>query len=252
MRLRTRHAVVEALGTDRVEAVVVARLDRDWRPVPGTERRIRCDALAVGHGLVPQLELATGLGCATVPAADGTVALGLDGSQRTSVPGIWSAGETGGIGGAGLALAEGELAAYSVAGRPAPAALVRRRARLRAFADAMGAAHRPGGGWTGWLPDDTDVCRCEEVPAGRIREAVSDLGARDARTVKLLTRAGMGWCQGRMCGAAVTALAGGEAAADRRPLSCPVPLRQLAALPAAGRTAAGEPADRPGDEPVSP
>ncbi|WP_330333227.1 FAD-dependent oxidoreductase [Streptomyces sp. NBC_00536] len=252
VRLRTRHAVVEALGTDRVEAVVVARLDRDWRPVPGTERRIRCDALAVGHGLVPQLELATGLGCATVPAADGTVALGLDGSQRTSVPGIWSAGETGGIGGAGLALAEGELAAYSVAGRPAPAALVRRRARLRAFADAMGAAHRPGGGWTGWLPDDTDVCRCEEVPAGRIREAVSDLGARDARTVKLLTRAGMGWCQGRMCGAAVTALAGGEAAADRRPLSCPVPLRQLAALPAAGRTAAGEPADRPGDEPVSP
>ncbi|MET9696519.1 NAD(P)/FAD-dependent oxidoreductase [Streptomyces sp. NPDC006529] len=239
VRLLTRHAVVEAEGRDRVEAVVVARLDRDWRPVPGTARRIPCDALAVGHGLLPQLELATGLGCATVPAADGTVALDLDAQGRTSVPGIWSAGETGGIGGAGLALAEGELAARSVAGRPAPAALVRRRARLRAFADAMAAAHRPGAGWTGWLRDDTDVCRCEEVPAGRIREAVADLGARDARTVKLLTRAGMGWCQGRMCGAAVAALAGSEAAADRRPLSCPVPLGQLAALslpePAADR-----------------
>ncbi|MEU6313033.1 NAD(P)/FAD-dependent oxidoreductase [Streptomyces sp. NPDC047014] len=243
VRLLTRHAVTEAHGTDRVEAVTVTRLDRDWRPLPGTARRIPCDALAVGHGLVPQLELATGLGCATRTCPDATVALELDAGQRTTVPGIWSAGETGGIGGAQLAMVEGELAAHSVAAelrRPqaAPrevARLGRRRARLRAFADAMAAAHRPGAGWTGWLRDDAVVCRCEEVPAGRIREAVADLGARDARTVKLLTRAGMGWCQGRMCGAAVAALAGVEPAADRRPLSCPVPLGRLAELPAADR-----------------
>ncbi|MET9882768.1 NAD(P)/FAD-dependent oxidoreductase [Streptomyces sp. NPDC006430] len=238
VRLLTRHAVTEAHGTDRVEAVTVARLDDTWRPLPGTARRIPCDALAVGHGLVPQLELATGLGCATRRSSDGTFALELDEGQRTSVPGIWSAGETGGIGGAQLALTEGEIAAHAVAGRPAPAALARRRARLRAFADAMGCAHRPGAGWTGWLRDDTDVCRCEEVPAGRIREAVADLGARDARTVKLLTRSGMGWCQGRMCGPAVAALAGEGSssdgdAPDRRPLSCPVPLRHLAELPPA-------------------
>ncbi|WP_405454047.1 NAD(P)/FAD-dependent oxidoreductase [Streptomyces erythrochromogenes] len=251
VRLLTRHAVTEAHGTGRIEAVTVARLDRDWRPLPGTARRIPCDALAVGHGLVPQLELATGLGCATRPGPDGTVALVLDAEQRTSVPGIWSAGETGGIGGSQLALVEGELAAHSVAaalrpgGPPAPGAdrragwhlgrLTRRRARLRAFADAMGAAHRPGEGWTGWLRDDAVVCRCEEVPAGRIREAADDLGARDARTVKLLTRAGMGWCQGRMCGPAVAALAGQEPVADRRPFSCPVPLRHLAELPATDR-----------------
>ncbi|MFD8631333.1 NAD(P)/FAD-dependent oxidoreductase [Streptomyces sp. NPDC059533] len=234
VRLLTRHAVTEAHGTDRVEAVTVARLDRDWRPLPGTARRIPCDALAVGHGLVPQLELATGLGCATRRSPDGTIALELDAEQRTSVPGVWSAGETGGIGGAQLALLEGELAAHSIAaaGDPAPRRLVRARARLRAFADAMAAAHRPGGAWTGWLPDDSVVCRCEEVPAGRIREAVDELGARDARTVKLLTRAGMGWCQGRMCGPAVAALAGEEPAPDRRPFSCPVPLRHLAELPA--------------------
>ncbi|MFG2340136.1 NAD(P)/FAD-dependent oxidoreductase [Streptomyces yangpuensis] len=245
VRLLTRHAVTEAHGTGRIEAVTVARLDRDWRPLPGTARRIPCDALAVGHGLVPQLELATGLGCATRPSPDGTVALVVDAGQRTSVPGVWSAGETGGIGGAQLALTEGELAAYSVAAALRPAAdaprtgrperLARRRTRLRAFADAMAAAHRPGEGWTGWLRDDAVVCRCEEVPAGRIREAAEDLGARDARTVKLLTRAGMGWCQGRMCSPAVAALAGAEPAADRRPFSCPVPLGHLAELPSTDR-----------------
>ncbi|MFD9794659.1 NAD(P)/FAD-dependent oxidoreductase [Streptomyces sp. NPDC059070] len=235
-----RHAVTAAHGSGRVEAVTVSRLDRDWRPVPGSGRRIACDALAVGHGLVPQLELATGLGCATRRTADGTLALALDPAQRTSVPGVWSAGETGGIGGAQLALAEGELAAASIAyelyGTPRPrrsAVLVRRRARLRAFADAMAAAHRPGPGWTGWLDDDTMVCRCEEVPAGRIRTAVTDLGARDARSVKLLTRAGMGWCQGRVCGAAVACLSGAEPGGERRPLSCPVELGHLAQLPPA-------------------
>ncbi|WP_351231046.1 FAD-dependent oxidoreductase [Streptomyces sp. NPDC002133] len=238
VRLLTRHAVTEAHGSDRVEAVTVTRLDRDWLPVSGSARRIPCDALAVGHGLVPQLELATGLGCATRRSADGTAVLDLDDEQRTSVPGVWSAGETGGIGGAELALAEGELAALSVAralhGTPRPrrAAVLRaRRDRLRAFAEVMAAVHRPGPGWTAWLDDTTQVCRCEEVPAGLIREAAGQLGAHDARTVKLLTRAGMGWCQGRMCGPAVACLAGEEPAPDRRPLSCPVPLNQLAGLP---------------------
>ncbi|MFJ8691564.1 FAD-dependent oxidoreductase [Streptomyces roseolilacinus] len=246
-RLLTRHAVTAAHGTTRVEAVTVTRLDRDWRPVPGTSRRVPCDALAVGHGLVPQLELATGLGCATRRTLDDTPALVVDAGQATTVPGVWAAGETGGVGGADLALTEGEIAADAIAhalrGTPRDprrtAVLTRRRARLRAFADTMAAAHRPGPGWTGWLDDTTEVCRCEEVTAGRVREAVTDLGAHDARTVKLLTRAGMGWCQGRMCGQAVARLAGEAPAPDRRPLSCPVPLGHLAAPPTTDPTDRG-------------
>ncbi|GGU64860.1 oxidase [Streptomyces albospinus] len=246
VRLRTRSAVTQVHGADRVEAVTVSRLDRDWRPVPGTGRRIACDALAVGHGLVPQLELATGLGCATRRTQDGTSALDLDADQQTSVPGIWAAGETGGVGGVRLACVEGELAGVAIAARlrERPAltaggrvrALRRRRDRMRAFAAVMAAAHAPGPGWSRWLDDATDVCRCEEVTAGRIREAVTDYGARDARTVKLLTRAGMGWCQGRMCGTAVACLVGeGQGAQlppspERRPLAVPVRLEMLAAL----------------------
>ncbi|EMF02097.1 FAD-dependent oxidoreductase [Streptomyces mobaraensis NBRC 13819 = DSM 40847] len=250
--VRTRSAVTRVHGTDRVEAVTVTRLDRDWRPVPGTGRRIACDALAVGHGLEPRVELATGLGCATRRTPDGGHALAVDGLQRTTVPGLWAAGEAAGVGGWQLAWLEGEVAGVAVAlrlsGRTGAVpgehlrALRRRRDRLRSFADAMAAAHAPGEGWTDWLTDDTDVCRCEEVTAGRVRAAVAELGAHDARTVKLLTRAGMGWCQGRVCGTAVTCLAaaardGGTArrtasapAPARRPLAVPVPLGVLAAL----------------------
>ncbi|WP_055489419.1 NAD(P)/FAD-dependent oxidoreductase [Streptomyces sp. TP-A0356] len=246
VRLRTRSAVTEVHGTDRVEAVTVSRIDPRWRPVPGTGQRIACDALAVGHGLVPQIDLATSLGCATRRTPDETCALVLDDLQETSVPGIWAAGETGGIGGAQLAVMEGELAGIAVTarllGKPfltgsgRARELRRRRIRMRAFADAMAVAHTPRPGWTEWLTDDTYVCRCEEVTAGRVREAVADFGARDARTVKLLTRAGMGWCQGRLCGAAVACLAacGGDGtvppSAERRPLAVPVPLGALASL----------------------
>ncbi|WP_405844682.1 NAD(P)/FAD-dependent oxidoreductase [Streptomyces platensis] len=240
VRLRTRSAVTEVHGTERVAAVTVTRLDRDWRPVRGTGRRIACDALAVGHGLVPQIELATALGCDTRRTADGTSALALNALQETSVRGLWAAGEAGGVGGAPLARTEGELAGLAAAarlhGRPTDEgrvrALRRRRDRMRAFAEAMAASHAPAGGWTGWLTDDTEVCRCEEVTAGTIREAVTGLGARDARTVKLLTRAGMGWCQGRMCGTAAACLAAGDGAAEppaeRRPFAVPVPLSALA------------------------
>jgi NADPH-dependent 2,4-dienoyl-CoA reductase/sulfur reductase-like enzyme len=247
-----RHAVVRAHGAERVEAVTVARLDGDWRPAPGTERRIACDAVAVGHGLVPRIDLGTALGCATRAVPDGATALVVDAGQRTTVAGLWSAGETAGVGGARLAMTEGELAGTAIAvrlrGRSAegpPArtrSLLRTRTRLRAFADLMAAAHAPGDGWHGlhgWLDDDTEVCRCEEVSAGRVREAVAGLGAGDARTVKLLTRAGMGWCQGRVCGPAVACLARGAQAPgtalagspERRPLAVPVTLGALAGLP---------------------
>ncbi|MFE3722620.1 FAD/NAD(P)-dependent oxidoreductase [Streptomyces cyaneofuscatus] len=241
IRVRTRSAVVRAHGTDRVEAVTLATLDRDWRPVAGTEVRIACDALAVGHGLVPQLELAVALGCALRTAPDGTPAVEVDGQQRTDIAGLWAAGEPTGVGGVELALLEGRSAARSVAaafhgsGRGRDARARAATARRRRFADLMATVHRPGAHWPQWITEDTEVCRCEEVTAHDLRQA-HELGARDARSAKLLTRAGMGWCQGRMCETAVTCLvadaAGGDGSAPlvpaRRPLSCPVSLQDLA------------------------
>ncbi|MEV6832979.1 NAD(P)/FAD-dependent oxidoreductase [Streptomyces sp. NPDC051133] len=234
VRVLARHTVVEAHGGDRLEAVTVAALDRDGRARPGSARRIPCDTLAVGHGMLPQTDLAETLGC-TLSGTDVRV----DAEQRTDVTGVWAAGETTGIGGAALALAEGHIAGRSIAARlhgsvPDPrrwAAAARTRARLRAFATALDTVYTRPSGWADRVPDETVVCRCEEVTAGEVRTAAGPLGATDLRAVKLLTRAGMGWCQGRMCAPGVAGLTGCPLTPGRRPLARPVPLGVLAALP---------------------
>ncbi|GAB2713253.1 FAD-dependent oxidoreductase [Streptomyces bullii] len=228
--LLAHHTVVRAHGDDRLTGVTVAALDPGGRVRPGTERLLLCDTLAVSHGMLPHTDLAEGLGC----RLDGT-AVAVDDEQRTDVPGVWAAGEATGIGGAALSLAEGHLAGRSVAARlrgtaPAPApAAVKARARLRVFAKALETVYAPPPHWTDRVGDDTVVCRCEEVTAGAVREAL-DLGAGDVRTVKLLTRAGMGWCQGRMCAPAVAGLTGCELPQARRTFARPVPLGVLAGL----------------------
>ena len=257
---RMGRAVVAAHGEDAVTAVTVARLDAGWRPIAGTERTVACDTVAVGYGFTPQLEIPLQLGCATRVATDGNLVVAVDAAQRTSVPGVYAAGEITGIGGAHLAVVEGELAGHaagsigSVAGSAGPLGgagggatgrirrLLARRRRLRAFAAAMHAAYPIRPGWPAWLRDDTVVCRCEEVPYARLAAAV-DLGATDPRAVKLLSRAGMGWCQGRVCGhaaAVLTARAMGRdlGAADliglaRRPIAQPIRLGDLAGEAAA-------------------
>jgi NADPH-dependent 2,4-dienoyl-CoA reductase/sulfur reductase-like enzyme len=246
-----RHAVVAAYGDAEVSHVDIVRLDRQGKAMSGSRRRLDCDAVAVGYGFTANLELALALGCRTVRGADGGLAVDVDADGTTSTAGVWAAGEVTGVGGSSLAIVEGILAgaAATTAGGGPPAqsardlvALRRRRGRLRAFADVVHAAHAIPGGWPAWLGEQTLVCRCEEVTVGRLRHAVVELGARDARTVKLLARPGMGWCQGRVCGyptAALTASLCGRDVTDgdlvalaHRPIATAVRLGELASDPA--------------------
>ena len=50
------------------------------------------------------------------------------------------------------------------------------------------------------------VCRCEAVTLGHLRRAATDLDVRTVRQWKLVTRAGMGICQGRVCRPAIEGL----------------------------------------------
>lgn len=247
--LLVRTAIVAAHGSGRVESVTLGRLDLAGSLVPGSTRRLAVDAVGVGWGFVPQLDLPVTLGCRLTGAADGNSVVVVDAAQRTSVPGVLAAGETCGIGGAALALREGQLAAEGVLadlGRPGVLpggglrAVRRIVARHRAFAAAMHHAYPVPAGWADWLQADTVVCRCEEVTADTVRRAAA-AGARGSRQVKQLTRAGMGWCQGRVCGYAAESLTrrAGDLPGMERPVpaaerlfAAPVTLDALGALTA--------------------
>jgi NADPH-dependent 2,4-dienoyl-CoA reductase/sulfur reductase-like enzyme len=218
-----RHAVIAAHGGERLRSVTVARIDATWAVVPGSERTLDADVLAAGYGFIPQVELLDDAG-AQLAAGFGPgafVALA-GGDQQTTVPGLFAAGETTGVGGADLARIEGAAAgraAARYAGHPGPPAgggtrrarrARRSRAALTRFAAVMESVHAVQPGWTRWPDDETVICRCEEVTLGELRTAIS-LGADDARSAKLLARPGMGWCQGRMCGHAVSAIIAAEA-----------------------------------------
>lgn len=244
---RVGEAVVAAHGTERVEAVTIARLDATWAPIAGTERIVEVDTVCVSHGFTPRLELAIALG--TTITHEGFVAV--DALQRTSAAQVWAAGETTGIAGVDAAVAEGWVAGHGAAGgqsddEPTRRAVARRRA-MHDVARRMAVAHGIRKGWVDWLADDTVVCRCEEVTAGRIRQTTAATCSTDPVSVKLTSRAGLGICQGRMCSPAVSAILDRPGALEARPVVTPVRLGDLSraatrAAPPPDRTTLSSPA----------
>lgn len=174
---------------------------------------LQCDYLACGYGLMPNVELAQALGCATAPAGTQTV-VEADQWQRTSVPGIYCAGEGTGVGGVDLALVEGRIAGLCASGQTALAEReFGRRARWRKFADALARGFALRAELATLAGDDTIVCRCEDVCHGELRTH------GNWRAAKLQTRCGMGPCQGRICGGATEVLYGWKPDAVRLPIS---------------------------------
>jgi NADPH-dependent 2,4-dienoyl-CoA reductase/sulfur reductase-like enzyme len=200
-------------------------------------RSIKADVVATGWGFLPDVTLGGILGCAQTLDGDETVVFKVDSEQRSSAQNIWIAGEATGIGGADLALAEGAIAGLSAAGSRIPAGLRWKRFTKKLFAKALQRSYPVGRGWQEWLRDETVICRCEEVCSQEIIESVQELGAEDARTSKLFTRAGMGLCQGRICSRNVSDLVAGTTkcpvsrnerlSASNRPIAAPISLGVL-------------------------
>lgn len=228
-RMRFRQAVIECRGDDRVRVARVAKVDPDWRPIPGTVREIAVDSVCVSYGFVPVLDLARSLGC-RISAGH----VWHDDAGRTSVPGVFVAGEATGIGGWQRAEAEGRRAGLAAAG-VAPPAL-----RPDHFADLLARLYPVRPGWIDWQRGDTIICRCEEVPYSTVEDAIGR-GLHTARAVRAGTRCGMGYCQGRVCGPILQQLLPGDGdGLHGRPILQPTALADVAGLnrsdQAAGRS----------------
>jgi NADPH-dependent 2,4-dienoyl-CoA reductase/sulfur reductase-like enzyme len=241
------HSVFEAHGDGELVGVTYGPVDAaDWRPDRTRQRRMEIDLLVAGYGFIPNVELCDLAGCRTeydhrlggwIPARDETM--------QTTVPGVFVAGDGAGIAGALVAVDEGRIAGITAAEQAGVidadeaarrrAASVRRLRSLASVRKALDEISYPRPGLYELATDTTILCRCEEVTRAEVRIAVRE-GARDLQAVKLLTRLGMGACQGRTCApstAAVLCAEAGCALADAgrinpRPPVKPVTLGALA------------------------
>ena len=224
VKVHWSHLVTAVKGDGRVEEAVLARVDDEWRPIPGTEFSILVDTVCIGFGQIPDIGLSYMAGCrhefdsvaqAWVPERNSML--------ETTVAGVFAAGDGAGVAGAIVAALEGELAGIGAArstgayaGKGADGrsrTLQRRLARLSRFRTALDRVSTIRSGLAGLADDETIICRCEELTKANIMVAV-DEGLRHVNEIKKRTRAGMGMCQGRMCAPAIGALVSATTSAN--------------------------------------
>ena len=174
------------------------------------ERTLDCDAVGFGYALRSETQLADLLGCRFEFAPLQRAHLPVrDAAGRSSVQGVYLAGDGAGIMGADAAEWAGERAALALLADRGVAvdaaraeALERKLEGLAGFRRGLERAFPLPRDWAANAPDDLVVCRCENITAGTLRQTVSVNGADEMNRLKALSRVGMGRCQGRMCGVA--------------------------------------------------
>ena len=210
-----RRIIVSANGKDRVESVTHAKVDKNWRVIPGTEKTVEVDALCVGYGFFPSVELFRLLGCELAyEESRGGAVVKLDNWGATSVANVFGAGDGTGISGSYVAIARGRLAALKIAaelGKISETSLTalatgfqKTFKRRTKFQSAINNAYEIKSGIYALADNKTVICRCESVTLENILPVLES--TVDPSVVKAYTRCGMGLCQGRNCQRQISAL----------------------------------------------
>lgn len=114
--IMTSHTIKEAHGKEKVEAATIGALDENLKLVPGSERRLKVDAICLAVGLKPNIELPLMAGCETMflEALGGRVPVH-DENMETTVEGVYVAGDCAGIEEVSTAIESGRLAGIAAA-----------------------------------------------------------------------------------------------------------------------------------------
>ncbi|NMF96981.1 NAD(P)/FAD-dependent oxidoreductase [Aromatoleum toluolicum] len=179
-----------------------------YRGRDGSTHQLACDAVALGYHVRPETQLADLARCEFRFDAETRQWLpAVDQDGRSTVPGVYLAGDGARVLGADGAEIAGKLAAWALLqdlGRPVPEAerdaLRRERGVMDRFRQGLVEAFPWPAEQAARLPDEAIVCRCEAITAGELRRVVNQMGACEANRAKAFSRVGMGRCQGRYCG----------------------------------------------------
>ena len=86
---RTLTTVKEIVGKERVEGVILQRVDENGKPIPGTEEFVPCDSVVFCVGLIPEKEKLEELGAKIDPRTKGPE---VNEFYETTIPGVFAAG----------------------------------------------------------------------------------------------------------------------------------------------------------------
>ncbi len=177
-----------------------------FRRCSGREETVHIDALCMNAGFEPQNEILRLLGAQMhYDKAMGHLRCQKSERMETSVSGLYAIGDCTGLGGAPAARIEGEIAgawAAAAAGHgngEGLAAKLHTLSKHRTFQSKLWKLYDIAPQDTAPLPDETIICRCEELTLGDVRDGLSTEPGH-VGTLKRATRVGMGRCQGRYCG----------------------------------------------------
>ncbi|GFE81667.1 pyridine nucleotide-disulfide oxidoreductase [Steroidobacter agaridevorans] len=207
------HTIVRADGAHAVEKATIAEINPSGTIDHHKTHVFECDRIGVCHGFLASSELArqTGADMHWKDHAGGWLARH-DDWLESSIRNLFVAGEITSVDGADAALEKGRIAAVGILrslgrlddnrARSLASNARKRLSHLQRFAAVLQQLAQPPAGLAlQTMSDDTLLCRCESIQRGELQRALADnKHVLSADAAKLLTRVGMGLCQGRLCG----------------------------------------------------
>ena len=239
------HAVTNTKQVDNVLRISIAPINSAGSILDSKNQKIvEGDCLAIGHGLFPSTEITRLLKAKHIydPLKGGWVPL-IDDDFRSSIPGVYIAGDATGISGAFSAVQKGRIAGMAAVRDLNVMSSQKYKAKIKSeliilkknenFGKAAVRLMKFRPELIQTITSETIVCRCEDVFRSEIDEAIES-GARDLNQLKAWTRCGMGPCQGRTCSEAIEAILASKVGSrelagqwtGRTPLR-PVPIEQI-------------------------
>ncbi len=201
---------IEAKGNGQIKEVTLTKVGKNG-DLTDDLRFVECDVMGNCYGFNASSELPRHMQCEMkFDELSGGWIVQVNQEMESSLDHIYVAGELTGIGGAELSEIEGRIAGISIIEKTASNAgnqrrltkLKKERRSWMGFAEMLGKATKVSFDPTQLLKHhfDTLVCRCEEVSYENIDSILQDHPhLSNMNAVKLMTRCGMGLCQGRYC-----------------------------------------------------
>lgn len=200
---------IEASGNSGVESLTIGKVEENGKIHSATT--VACDTIGVCYGFNASSELARQMQCESYyDEVNGGWLIKTSEQMETNQQDVYAAGEITGVGGAELAEIEGRIAALSILSKMQSPnfnestlqKLLKERASWSKFAHMLSSATFVGTNYITSIKNapETVICKCEEVTLENINEAMaSNPHLSSLNSIKLMTRCGMGLCQGRYC-----------------------------------------------------